>query len=94
MMQQIDNISEKSTIKSCEKLLPPSENKYIICCFSEKWCFKHQGIAVNKEYDESDCLCFRFLDFCTWCLEFKQKRKCLCHKRTVCFMCCCSITFE
>jgi hypothetical protein len=95
MTEQGDNQLQSKKIKeSSEKLLPPSENKYIICCFSEKWCFKHQGLPIIKEYDETYCLCFRFLDCCTWCLEFKQKKTFICYKKTVCFICCCSITYE
>lgn len=94
-MSNLQDIKLQDSIiqRSSEKLLPPSENEFI-CCFSEKWCFKHQGLAVQREYIETDCLCFRFLDWCSWCLEFKQKRTCICKNRTICFMCCCSITYD
>jgi len=93
MLYQEEKTTNNTNLSSVSaKLLPPSENKYI-CCFSEKWWFKHQGVPLNKEYDETDCLCFQFLDCCSWCLEFKQKRNCLCRQRTFCFLCCCTITF-
>ena len=94
MIQQSNNQQQRKIIKGTyKKLLPPSENIYI-CCFSEKWCFKHQGLPINNDYDENFCLCFKIFDCCTWCFEFKQKKTCLCPKSTVCFMCCCSITFD
>jgi hypothetical protein len=92
--EQENTIQNQNIVNYCEKLLPPSKNKYYICCFSEKWCFDHRGISLNKEYDENVCLCFQFLDCCAWCLEFKQKRNCFCRDTTVCFMCCCTITFD
>lgn len=93
--QEMSMPTQKFNLPSySEKFIAPSENKYVICCFSEKWCFNHQGISIDKEYDEDDCLCFKFLDCCSWCLEFNYKRGCLCPKRTICFMGCCSITFD
>jgi len=79
--------------KDSEKLVPPSENKYLLCCcLSEKWCFEHTTPAIIKDYDENMnnyCIC---LDYCTWCLEFKLNKKC-CIKDTNCYLCCCTIYF-
>jgi hypothetical protein len=78
-----------------EVLILSSTKKYICCFITEKWCFKHQGLSAYKNYDDNDCLCFEFLDCCSWCLEFKQPRiNWVCKEKTICFMCCFSITFQ
>jgi hypothetical protein len=68
--------------------------KSFVCCFSNKWWFDHSSPAGYKNYDENDCLCCACLDCCTWCLEFQQKKSKCCKNDVVCFMCCCSITFQ
>lgn len=74
--------------------IPPSRHKYICCCFSEKWCFQHQGLSAPKEYGENECLLCPCLDCCAWCLEFKNKKNCLCRDNTYCFLCCFTFIFE
>ena len=91
----IKSVSLTETDKSISKeLLPSKTDKRMCCCIYDKWCFKHQGLSAYKIYDDNDCLCFTCLDCCTWCLEFKQKRSILCRRKTICFMCCFSITFD
>jgi len=86
------SISDKSEPETNVSLLS-TKTKFLCCCISHKWCFKHQGLSAYKFYDENDVLCFKCLDCCSWCLEFKQKKNCLCKNKTICFMCCFSITF-
>ena len=75
-------------------ILPqPSEDKYILCCITEKWCFEHSGIAVFKEYDETKKHCCKSLDCCTWCLELNYKTSFCCIKETYCYLCCLTINF-
>ena len=69
-------------------------NKSFICCFSNRWWFEHTSPAAYKIYDENDCLCCICLDCCTWCLEFHYKKSSCCKNNVICFMCCCSITFQ
>jgi len=87
--------TKTNATNSMEALIPSENGKHICCCINDKWCFKHAGLSANNVYDDNDCLCFRCLDCCTWCLEFKQKKvTCLCKEKTICFMCCFSITFH
>jgi hypothetical protein len=89
-----DEIIDTNKTFSNEHQISISEQKTICCCINDIWCFKHQGLSAYKIYDDNDCLCFKCLDCCTWCLEFKQNRNCLCKDKTICFMCCFSITFD
>ena len=70
------------------------KNEPTICCFSNKWWLEHTSPSTYKIYDENYCLCCRCLDCCTWCLEFQNTKLSCCKKNIVCFMCCCSITFQ
>jgi hypothetical protein len=95
--ERLDSVMLSDTSDSSEilkNIVHSKQDKYLICCFTYKWCFKHQGLSAYKIYDVDDCLCFRCLDWCTWCLEFKQKKNGLCKYKTICFICCCSITFQ
>lgn len=89
--------SESNMSKETQQINKSNENtmdKTFICCFSNRWWFKHTNPAIYTNYDENYCQCCKFLDCCTWCLEFRNK-KCLCCKNNVvCFMCCCTITFQ
>ena len=89
------SLSDTNKTDSRETLIPSINGKHICCCINDIWCLKHQGLSAYKNYDDNDCLCFKCLDCCTWCLEFKQKRtNWLCKEKTICFMCCFSITFH
>jgi hypothetical protein len=90
-----NEIMDTNKTDSKESLIETSKNNIICCCVSNNWCFKHQGLSAYKSYDVNDCICFECLDCCTWCLEFKQSRTSwICKKKTICFMCCFSITFH
>jgi len=90
-----DAQSDRNLSDNKEILIPSSNETYYLCfCVSDKWCFKHQGISAYKNYDKNDCLCCTYLDCCSWCLEFKQKKNSLCKYKTICFFCCFSITFD
>jgi len=71
---------------------------YCCCCINNeamKFHFFHSAPAsFNNTYFETDktyCLC---LDCCSWCLEFRSKKTCLCGERTICFAGCCLFIFE
>jgi len=49
---------------------------------------------VYKIYDENDCLLCKYLDWCSWLSNINCKKSSCCERNIVCFMCCCSITFE
>jgi len=49
---------------------------------------------VYKIYDDNDCLLCKCLDWCSWCSNISYKKSDCCEQNVVCFMCCCSITFE
>ena len=54
---------------------------------------KTNNAKVYKIYDENDCLLCKCLDWCSWYSNSYKKSNC-CKNNVVCFMCCCSITFE
>jgi hypothetical protein len=84
----------RATISSETISLNSSRENHSSYCFnSEKWCFKHSGIAGFKYYDETAMNCFVCLDCCTWCLEFRFKRLPICSKEMNCYICCCAIYF-
>jgi hypothetical protein len=99
-MSELESNTLYNAVRNSDKmLLRPPENKCKItcccfsCCCSEKWCIKHTGIASIKEYDKNVnnyCIC---LDYCSWCLEFRNKKWKMCSKETNCYLCCCSIYF-
>jgi hypothetical protein len=72
-----------------------TNDKYLIpcCCVTDKWCFEHSGIAIPKQYSETEFNCCTCLDCCTWCLEVKIQKYSICVKQTNCYLCCCSIYF-
>ena len=95
-----DTLSESDTLYNIVRnsnnsvLVPPSKDKYLLCCcISEKWCFDHTSISVRNEYNKNDNNCCVCLDYCTWCLEFRNKKMSLCSKNMNCYLCCCVIYF-
>jgi hypothetical protein len=94
-MYDIENDKLYKTVDNSNKfILIPSEDKYLLgCCISEKWCFKHTGIAAIRNYDENINNCCVYLDCCSWCLEFQITKYSICKKQTICYLCCCSIYF-
>ena len=97
MEENSNHTLESLVLSDSSKLNERKENvmnKPFICCFSNRWWFDHSTPAAYKIYDENDCLCCTCLDCCTWCLEFQQKKSKCCKNDVVCFMCCCSITFQ
>ena len=86
--------SESNISKESEVLKDAFTKKKFICCFSNKWCFDHTNPAAYRIYDEDDYLCCTFFDCCSWCLEFQREKSLCCKKNVVCFMCCCSISFQ
>ena len=55
---------------------------------------KTKQMNVYKIYDENDCLLCKYLDWCSWLSNINCKKSSCCERNIVCFMCCCSITFE
>ena len=92
----LSDSSESEISKESKKLNEDNiiMDKPFIRCFSNKWCFQNLTPCANKTYDEKDYLCCTYLDCCTCCLEFHQKKSKCCKNNVVCFMCCCSITFH
>jgi hypothetical protein len=106
MMTESDTLSNSDTLSESDTLynivrnsnnsvlVPPSKDKYLLCCcISEKWWFDHTSIPVINEYDKNDHNCCICLDCCTWCLEFRVKKKSICSKNINCYLCCCVIYF-
>lgn len=54
---------------------------------------KSNNTKVYKIYDENASLLCKCLDWCSWYSNSYKKSNC-CKNNVVCFMCCCSITFE
>ena len=57
-------------------------------------CFKTNKMNVYKIYDENDCLLCKCLDWCSWLSNIDLKKSSCCEQNIVCFLCCCSITFQ
>ena len=57
-------------------------------------CFKTNKMNVYKIYDENDCLLCKCLDWCSWLSNIDFKKSSCCEQNIVCFLCCCSITFQ
>jgi len=57
-------------------------------------CFKTNEMNVYKIYDENDYLLCKYLDWCSWLLNVDCKKSNCCKQNIICFMCCCSITFQ
>ena len=55
---------------------------------------KTNEMNVYKIYDENDCLLCKCLDWCSWLSNIDCKKSSCCEQNIVCFMCCCSITFQ
>jgi hypothetical protein len=80
-------LSETEENKNISNDKPMPIKKTKICCFETN------NTTVYKIYDENDCLLCKCLDWCSLCSNSYKKSKC-CKKNIVCYMCCCSITFE
>ncbi len=96
MNNKESEITYKTFTNSDEDLSSKSsEDKYTLsyCCITDKWYFEHTGLAGIKEYDDSVNNCCVCLDCCTWCLEFRTNKTCICKKQTICYLCCCSFYF-
>ena len=50
--------------------------------------------AIIKTNNENDCLLCKCLDWCSWLSNIDCKKSSCCEQNIVCFMCCCSITFQ
>ena len=57
-------------------------------------CFKTNKMNMYKIYDENDCLLCKCLDWCSWLSNIDFKKSSCCEQNIVCFLCCCSITFQ
>jgi len=55
---------------------------------------KTNEMNVYKIYDENDCLLCKCLDWCSWLSNIGCKKSSCCERNIICFMCCCSITFQ
>ena len=55
---------------------------------------KTSELNMYKIYDDNDCLLCKCLDWCSWYSNISYKKSTCCEQNVVCFMCCCSITFE
>ncbi len=95
-MSELESNTLYNAVRNSDKtLLTPSKDKCIVgcCCMNEKWCLRHTGIPVIKEYDENVNNCCTCLDCCAWCLEFRINKCSICKNQTNCYLCCFSIYF-
>jgi hypothetical protein len=55
---------------------------------------KPSEMNVYKIYDENDCLLCKCLNWCSWLSNIDCKKSTCCERNIICFICCCSITFQ
>jgi hypothetical protein len=94
MTEEFNNLLKQPLLDETVK----QRNDFLFCCLSDefmKWWFFHSTpTGITVEYKETDVFLCYYLDCCSTCLELNFTKTFLCKERTICFMLCCSFTFE